>query len=63
MVPVLAQLLYETRLQQLNLHSLYCHREKGDLIEVYKMINQLNQVSPDPFFVNSTTRGYNQKTI
>ena len=38
-----------------DLHSLYCRRQRGDLIEVHKLVNHLIQVSPDPFFkfVNS----------
>ena len=63
LVPELVQLPYETRLQHLNLHSLYCRRQRGDLIEVYKLINHLNKISLDPFFtfVNSTTRGHDHR--
>ena len=42
LVPELAQLPYEVRLHHLNLFSLYCRRQRGDLIEVYKLINHLN---------------------
>ena len=50
-------------LQYLNLYSLYCWRQRGDLIEVYKLINHLNRVSPDPFFTlaNSVTRGHDYR--
>ena len=51
LVPELAQLLYEARLQHLNLYSLYCQRQRGDLIEVYKLINHLNKISPDSFLL------------
>ena len=63
LVPGLAHLPYETRLQYLDLYSLYCCRQRGDLIDVYKLINHLSRASPDPFFtfVNSTTRGHDQK--
>ena len=63
LVPELAQLRYEVRLHHLNLFSLYCRRQRGDLIEVYKLINHLNIISPDPFFafVNSATRGHDYK--
>ena len=33
LVPGLAHLPYETRLQHLDLYSLYCHRQWGDLIK------------------------------
>ena len=63
LVPELAQLPYEARLQHLNLYSLYCRRQRGDLTEVYKLINHLNKISPDPFFtfVNSATRGHDYR--
>ena len=59
LVSEIAHLPYEARLQYLNLYSLYCRRQR-DLI-VYKLVNHLIQVSPDPFFtfVNSVTRGHN----
>ena len=62
LVPELAQLPYEARLQHLNLYSLYCWRQR-DLIEVYQLINHLHKISPDPFFtfVNSATRGHDYR--
>ena len=30
---------YETRLERLGLYSLYCRRQRGDLIETYKILN------------------------
>ena len=50
LVPGLARLhvAYDTIL--LYLYSLYCRRQRGDLIEVFKLMNQLTRVSPDPFF-------------
>ena len=43
--------------------SLYCRRQRGDLIDVYKIVNHLYRVSPDPFFtiVDSITRGHHHK--
>ena len=65
LVPELAHLRipYKARLQHLNLYSLYCQRQRGDLIEVHKLINHLNRVSPDPFFIlaNSVTRGHDYR--
>ena len=37
----IAHLPYEARLRHLNLHSLYCRRQRGDLIEVYKLVTHL----------------------
>ena len=51
LVPEMAHLPYKARLQYLNLHSLYCQRQRGDLIEVYRLVNHLIQVLPDPFFI------------
>ena len=51
---------YETRLNHLHLHSLYCRRQRSDLIEVYKIINNLYQLNPDKIFTKlsgSSTRG------
>ena len=60
LVSEIAHLPYKARLQHLNL---YCRRQRGDLIEVYKLVNHLIQVSPDTFFilVNSVTRGHNYR--
>ena len=44
LVPELAQLPYETRLQHLDLLSLFCRRQRGDLIDVYKIVNHLYRV-------------------
>ena len=64
LVQGLSHLPYQAHLQHLNLYSLYCWRQRGDLIEVYKLINHPNRVSPDPFFTvanNSVTRGHDYR--
>ena len=62
LVPELAQLSYEARLQHLNLYSLYCRRQRGDLIEVYKLINHLKKFHRTHFLpVNSATRGHDYR--
>ena len=66
LVPELAQLPYEARLQHLNLYSLYCWKPRGDPINVYKLVNYLNRVSPDPFsplLTVSLYRGHNLRII
>jgi len=40
LIPQLANLPYEERIQNLNMYSLYCRRERGDLIETFKILKQ-----------------------
>ena len=63
LVPEIAHLPYKLQLHHLNLYSLYCRRQGGALIGVYKLVNHLSRVTPQPFFVftNSVTRGHNQQ--
>ena len=64
-IKYIAYLPYELRLHHLNLYSLYCRRQRGALIDVYKLVNNFSRVTPQPFFVftNSITRGHNQRII
>ena len=41
LIPQLANLPYEERSQNLNMYSLYCRHEPGDLIETFKIFKQL----------------------
>ena len=55
--------VYEARLDHLQLHSLYCRRQRSDLIEAYKItiINNLYHINPDKIFTKlsgSSTRGH-----
>ena len=54
---------YEERLDELDLMSLEKRRVRGDLIEVYKIINNLDKIEFSKFFVmsNSITRGHKYK--
>ena len=38
LMPQLANLPYEERIQNLNMYSLYCRCERGDLIETFKIL-------------------------
>ena len=47
MIPELKSLPYEPRLNRLNLLRLEIRRIRGDLIEVYKILNGLEKINPD----------------
>ena len=49
LVPELTDFPYESRLQQLGLHSSYCRRLPGDLIAAYKLINKFRNVNYNSF--------------
>ena len=40
LIPQLVNLPYEERIQNLNMHSLYCRHERGDLIKTFKILKQ-----------------------
>jgi len=64
LLPSLRDLPYETRLERLGLYSLYCTRQRGDLIETYKLLNGYYNISPTIFFTMSNvnaTRGHHCK--
>ena len=48
-------LSYEERLRAVHLTSLETRRMRGDLIEVYKIMHGLTNLSPDDFFSFSTS--------
>lgn len=49
-VPGLENLTYENRLKELGLTTLEERRTRGDLIEVFKILNNLENVNPTNFF-------------
>ena len=58
------KLSYENRLKKLGIYSLYCRRQRGDLIETYKILNGYYNVKWTKFFSLSlvqSTRGHQQK--
>lgn len=59
----LSHLCYEDRLRALNLPTLLYRRKRGDLIQVFKILNGYDDISPDEFFKFSgtTTRGHSKK--
>ena len=46
----LAHLTYESRLEILDLYSLYCRRQRGDMIETYKILKRHYDLDPSTFF-------------
>ena len=64
LVKGIADLPYEEQLTTLGLHSLFCRRQRGDLIETYKIINKVNDVQVGFTLSNSSrTRGHPYKLV
>ena len=64
LLPSLRNLCYEDRLGQLKLPSLKHRRLRGDLIQTYKIFNNMDDIAPERFFrVNpcTTTRSTGNK--
>ena len=47
MIPSLKGLSYEERLRALNLPSLEHRRRRGDMLQVYKILNGIDRLDPD----------------
>ena len=57
-------LTYQERLENTGLYSLECRRQRGDLIETFKILNGLEEIQSENFFTlshNTSTRGGPQK--
>ena len=55
---------YEERLKSLKLYPLEVRRRRGDLIEVFKILNGMEDINPEELFTyshNTGTRGHNFK--
>ena len=63
LVPNIRNLAYSDRLLALNLYSLQLRRERGDLIEVFKILKGLERTDAAQFFTRATsdTRGHSLK--
>ena len=49
LLPDLRHLCYERRLEALNLPTLLYRRKRGDLIQVFKILHGIDDISPDKF--------------
>ena len=66
LVKSLSALSYEDRLVSLQLQSLYCRRQRGDLIEAFKILNDFTNVQMGTAFTLNTiqfTRGHPFKLV
>ena len=64
LLPQLANLPYQQRIQRLKMYSLYCRRQRGDLIETFKILKRYLDVNHLNFFTLSPidfTRGHDYK--
>ena len=64
LLPQLANLPYQQRIQRLKMYSLYCRRQRGDLIETFKILKRYLDVNHSNFFTLSPidfTRGHDYK--
>ena len=60
----LAKILYESRLKDIRIHSLYCRWQRGDFIETYKLLKSYYNLDWTGFFTLSpvqNTRGHHMK--
>lgn len=66
MLPSVNKLPYEERLHKLKLTTLKLRRERGDMIETFKIVNNYTDIESSLFFQhsdNSITRGHSKKFI
>ena len=62
LVSDILSLAYTDHLRCLGLHSLYCRRQRGDLIEAFKIINNLSDSSLTfPVLSGARTRGHTKR--
>ena len=63
LLPELSDLSYEERLKKLNLTTLHYRRHRMDLIQVFKIISNIDDIQMDGLFElsDSQTRGHNKK--
>ena len=62
LIPSIAHLTYQERLIQLNMTTLEKRRERGDMIEVFKILKGLDRVNPQGKFLMQEMRSHKQRT-
>ena len=66
LIPNLKHLPYEDRLRAFSLPSLEYRRRRGDMLQVFKIVNGIDRVNVNTFFsmqAESSTRGHDQKFV
>ena len=65
LISSITTLSYETILDELDIHSLYCRRQRGNLIEVYKILHSMHNNPKDVFILRqgNVMRGHNLELI
>ena len=66
LIPHLYDMPYEDRLEYLNLPSMEYRRKRGDMIQMYKIINGMVRMDPKELFTpipSSNTRGHKQRVL
>ena len=63
LVPQLMELSYPERLRELNLTTLYYRRKRTDMIQVYRIVHNIDKIDYDLFFIKNDngTRGHDEK--
>ena len=63
LIPSINHLPYQERLKKINLPSLHHRRRRGDMIQVFKIMKQVERINSNDFFQPSNTnlRGHNYK--
>ena len=63
LIPELKGLSYAQMLQEFKLFSLDYRRKRGDIIQLFKILNNIEDIKPESMFKFSTsdTRGHNRK--
>jgi len=64
-IPTLSKLSYTDRLKKLKLDTLHYRRRRGDLLQVYRILNGIDSLDSDSFFEvsHSVTRGNSRKLL
>jgi hypothetical protein len=66
LIPEIKHLPYDKRLRSLKLPSLQHRRRRGDMIQTYKILNEIDRIDSTLFFdisAASVTRGHSQKIV